>query len=36
VTGNEIKIALGEIGDIWPNSIRGHVMIAHYEDIAAK
>jgi hypothetical protein len=33
VTGNEIKIALGEVGDIWPNNIKGAVTLAHYEDL---
>ncbi|MEH2517561.1 hypothetical protein V1279_003134 [Bradyrhizobium sp. AZCC 1610] len=32
VTGNEIKIVLGEVGDIWPNHIRSAVTLAHYED----
>ncbi|AUC93702.1 hypothetical protein CWS35_04830 [Bradyrhizobium sp. SK17] len=31
VTDNEIKIALGEHGDIWPSCIRGHIMVADLE-----
>lgn len=26
VTEDQIKVALGEVGDVWPNSIRGHVI----------
>lgn len=32
VTDNEIKIALGEHGDIWPSCIRGHIMVADLDD----
>jgi AICAR transformylase/IMP cyclohydrolase PurH len=32
VTGNEIKIALGEIGNIWPRSIYGDVIAANQEE----
>ena len=32
VTEDQIKIALGEVGDVWPNNIRGDVILAHYED----
>lgn len=28
MTDNEVKIALGEAGDIWPRSIYGHVLAA--------
>ncbi|WP_375763089.1 hypothetical protein ACE10X_27230 [Bradyrhizobium sp. Pha-3] len=31
VTVNEIKIALGEFGDIWPTSIWPHVMTAGFD-----
>jgi hypothetical protein len=33
VTEDQVKIVLGEVGDIWPNSVRGDVMLAHYEDM---
>ncbi|WOH64058.1 hypothetical protein [Bradyrhizobium sp. BWA-3-5] len=36
VTSNEVKIALGEAGDIWPNHIRSAVALAHYEDHVAQ
>ncbi|UGY18998.1 hypothetical protein HAP48_0017005 [Bradyrhizobium septentrionale] len=32
MTDNEIKIALGERGDIWPSCIRGHIMVADLDD----
>ena len=33
VTDNEVKICLGEHGSVWPNSIKGAVTLANYEDM---
>jgi hypothetical protein len=34
MTDNQVIIALGEHGDIWPRSIWGQVVIAYAEDAA--
>lgn len=34
VTENEIKIALGEAGDIWPQAIRSSVQLDHTTPVA--
>ncbi len=36
MTDNEIKVALGEAGNIWPNHIRGAIALANYEDRLAR
>ncbi len=33
VTEDQLKICLGEHGNIWPNNIRGDVLLASYEDL---
>jgi hypothetical protein len=33
ITEDQIKRALGEVGDMWPNSIRSHVMVAELESM---
>ncbi|QOZ26158.1 hypothetical protein [Bradyrhizobium sp. CCBAU 51753] len=33
MTDNEVKVALGEFGNIWPTSIWAHVVHAHHEDL---